>query len=545
VKRTTGLFLFVCLLAACVPASPTPTSAPTSSPAVETWWTDATFYEVFVRSFYDGNGDGNGDLPGLIEKLDYLNDGDLATSDDLGVTALWLMPIFQSPSYHGYDVTDYYTVNTDYGTNDDFKRLMDEAHQRGIRIIIDLVLNHTSSQHPWFLDSASGPDAEKRDWYIWTDENPGYLGPWGQQVWHEKNSSYYYGVFWDGMPDLNLENPEVTAALQDIARFWLEEMGVDGIRLDAVKHFVEDGKNQVHTPASREWLASFYDFVKSVNPDAFVVGEAWDSTTLAAMYTRDGVDAVFEFSLAEAILDSVNRGRASAVTSAMRTVQRSYEPGRYAPFLTNHDQDRTMNVLGRDWDKARQAASVLLTLPGPPFAYYGEEIGMTGVKPDEQIRTPMQWTSGPNAGFTTGHPWQAVNTDYEEKNVDLQAAEPGSLLNHYRRLIALRHEHPALRGPEYVALESVDPGVYAYLRSDADEVILVVHHLGPEAVAEYALSLAGSDLPAGRYGTTDLLAGTEAELLSVESGGAVAGYQPLPELPSHATLILLLAAAEE
>jgi alpha-amylase len=524
--------------------TPTPTAGPTPTPAGGTWWDGVTFYEVFVRSFYDSDGDGDGDLPGLIEKLDYLNDGDPATDGDLGVTALWLMPIFASPSYHGYDVTDYYTVNPAYGTNEDFGRLMDEAHKRGIRIIIDLVLNHTSIEHPWFLDSASGPDAERRDWYVWADKDPGYLGPWGQQVWHARNGSYYYGVFWEGMPDLNLENPEVTAELYEIARYWLEEMGVDGFRLDAVKHFVEEGEQQVHTEMTHAWLAKFYDFVKGVDPEAFLIGEAWDSTALSAMYVGNEVDAVFEFSLATAVLDGVNRGRATPIVSAMRTVQRSYPEGGFAPFLTNHDQPRTMTGLRGDWAKAKLAATVLFTLPGTPFAYYGEEIGMAGTKPDEKIRTPMQWTSGPNADFTSGIPWQAVNPDYEEKNVELQSSDPGSLLNHYRTLVALRNEHAALGNFDYMPLESANASVLPYLRGPGSEAILVVVNLGREATTEYVLSSADSGLAPGRYLATDLLVGLEAEPLVVGQDGIIEGYQPLPEMPPQSALILQLILEE-
>ncbi|MCD6290318.1 MAG: alpha-amylase, partial [Anaerolineae bacterium] len=182
-------------------AGPTPTAAPTALPESPLrWWNDTVFYEVFVRSFYDSDGDGVGDLNGLIEKLDYLNDGDPSTTDDLGITGIWLMPIMESPSYHGYDVVDYYHVDRDYGTNEDFCRLMAEAHRRGIRVIIDMELNHTSSQHPWFQSARSDPHSPYRDFYIWSDEDPGYKGPWGQRVWHRTATGYYYGIFWEGMP---------------------------------------------------------------------------------------------------------------------------------------------------------------------------------------------------------------------------------------------------------------------------------------------------------------------------------------------------------
>jgi alpha-amylase len=528
-----------------VPTATPPPASPTPAPRPATWWDDAVFYEVFVRSFYDSDGDGIGDIPGLIEKLDYLNDGDPATDSDLGVGGLWLMPIFPSASYHGYDVMDYYAVNPEYGTLEDFERLMAEAHQRGMRVIVDLVLNHTSDQHPWFLDSASGPDAARRDWYVWSDTDPGFLGPSRQPVWHERNGAYYYGLFGSGMPDLNLENPSVTEELYNVARFWLQEMEADGFRLDAARHYIEDGKVQAHTPATHHWLQGFYAFVKEVNPEMLAVGEIWDVSDVVSTYVDGELDLAFEFSLAKAILLSANEGSATALASAMKEIQRLYPQGGYATFLTNHDQNRVMDELGGDPAKARLAATVLLTLPGVPFVYYGEEIGMTGSKPDELIRTPMQWTSDPQAGFTAGAPWEPVNEGYEEVNVDVQSADPDSLLNHYRRLVALRNDHPALRGLAFQAAESTARSVYAYLRHAQGEAILVVLNLGQEAASEVALTLRDSSLAAGRYAAVDLLTGAEAAPLNVESGGAVNGYLPLPELPARSALLLRLDPGEE
>ena len=568
-KRSVCLLVLAFLLAACgtatqgpttVPASPTPILGPTDTlvPASPTpvpeptdtspppsptpvqrepaWWDDTVFYEIFVRSFYDTDGDGIGDLAGVIEKLDYLQ--------DLGVTGLWLMPIFVSPSYHGYDVVDYYTVNPDYGTNDDFVRLMDEAHQRGMRVIMDLVLNHTSDQHPWFVESASGPDSERRDWYIWSDTDPGYLGPWGEPVWHYRNGAYYYGVFWSGMPDLDLENQAVTAELYDVARYWLEEMGADGFRLDAVRHYIEDGKEQTNTQATHAWLQDFRAFCKQVSPDMVTVGEIWDVSDLVATYVGSDVDMAFEFSLAKAILLSVSEGGGTALSSAMKEVQRLFPAGGYAPFLTNHDQNRVMDELGRDLDRAKLAATALLTLPGVPFVYYGEEIGMTGSKPDELIRTPMQWTSGANAGFTTGDPWEPVNWGYEGVNVAVQSEDPGSLLNRYRALIGLRGAHPALRSLNFQPFESAERFLYAYLRHVGGDAILVVLNFGDSVATEVSLGAAKSPLPPGHYAAVDLLSGEQIAPLTVEAGGGVSRYEPLPELPARSALVLQLEAGE-
>jgi glycosidase len=262
------IVFFVCgiiIVSACTPSSqsaqfdstpsitatvvPTPTPTPYDPMPQGSqgypWWNDTVFYEVFLRSFYDSNGDGIGDINGLIEKLDYLNDGDPKTKTDLGITGIWLMPIFPSPSYHGYDVKDYYEINPDYGTMEDFNRLLEEAHLRGIRIVIDFVINHTSTEHPWFIEARKGEDSLYRNLYIWSEQKPDYLGPWGQPVWHANyDQTYYYGVFWSGMPDLNFENQEVTNEINRIAAFWLEDIGVDGFRVDGARHLIEDGDIQ-------------------------------------------------------------------------------------------------------------------------------------------------------------------------------------------------------------------------------------------------------------------------------------------------------------
>ena len=545
-RRSLALLLLVAVLSACGTATPLPPTAepPTVTPTAKarSWWHDVVFYEVFVRSFYDSDGDGVGDLPGLVEKLDYLNDGDPDGGQDLGVTGLWLMPIFVSPSYHGYDVVDYYAVNPDYGTNEDFRRLVDEAHRRGMRIIVDLVLNHTSSEHPWFLDSAAGPDSERRDWYVWVDEDPGYLGPWGQEVWHLKNGAYYYGIFWSGMPDLNLQNPAVTAELQDVARFWLEEMDVDGFRLDGARHYVEDGQVQSHTETTHEWLHNFHTYCRGVEPQMLAVAEVWDTSYAVASYTTEDVNLAFEFSLAESILSAVNSGRAGPLASTMREIVRLYPEGEYATFLTNHDQNRVMNQLNRNEAQARLAATLLLTLPGVPFVYYGEEIGMAGAKPDELIRRPMVWADGAQGGFTDGVPWQPLSRGFEERSVADQSADPGSLLNRYRALIGLRNAHPALRSLSFTPVESPHRGVYAYLRQGN---ILVVANLDALPAADYALQWTDGALAPGTYRATSLLAAAETAPLTVGPGGVVEGYEPLPELPARSALILALAPVTE
>jgi alpha-amylase len=502
------------------------------------WWNDTVFYEIFVRSFFDSDadgigGDGIGDLPGLIEKLNYLNDGNPETTTDLGVTGVWLMPIMASPSYHGYDVTDYYKVNPQYGTNDDFKRLMEEAHRRGIRVIVDLVMNHTSSQHPWFIESQQ-KDSPKRDWYIWADEKPQGSG------WHEGPSGgYYYGAFSPDMPDLNYKNPEVTAAMNDVARFWLEEMGVDGFRLDAVKFLIEEGKQTEHTQATLDWLAQFHEYYKSVRPDAFAVGEIWNNTDLVAKYVPDKVDIGFEFDLAAATLDSAIRNNKASVVAAQEKVLTAYPPGQFATFLANHDQDRARTRLTDD-EKAKAAASLQLLFGGVPFIYYGEEIGMTGSKPDENIRRPLQWTA--EGGFTTGTPWREYAQDVAERNIAGQDADPNSLLNHYRALMRLRNEHAALRAGDWlpVSVTPEQPGVYASLRSTENESILVLINLSNKPVEDYSLNLDKGPLAAG---VQPVLLMGQADALyapSINESGGFTAYRPVASLPPRSTYVIQL-----
>ena len=535
-RSVAAVFLLSFVLAAC--RTPTPTLSITPPPMPHEggaqWWNDRVFYEVFVRSFQDSDGDGIGDLAGLIDRLDYLNDGDPETTGDLGITGLWLMPVTESPSYHGYDVVDYYAIEADYGDEATFKRLIEAAHARGIVVIVDLVINHTSSQHPWFQDPG------RRDWYVWSNEQLTYRGPWGQQVWHKQGDAYYYGIFWEGMPDLNYRTPAVTDEIRAVTRFWLQEMGVDGFRMDAIRHLIEDGKLQENTPETHRWLAAWHDAYKSANPYALTVGEVWTRTEDVVPYVGDEMDICFEFDLASAILGSVRSGTNSTVSSVAQKVDRLYPPHQYATFLTNHDHERAMTQLGEDEDRARMAASIYMTLPGVPFVYYGEEIGMTGQKPDERLRTPMQWSGEDGAGFTTGMPWQGVNLDYRARNVRAQLADEGSLLNHYQRLIRLRSAYAALRTGALIPVPSGSHNVYAYLRHGDVEDVLVVHNLGDEAVTEYALSLRAGEVAPGSYAVYDLLGEGWAQELTVEDGGAFGPYVPVPALAPMQSYVLFL-----
>ncbi len=444
------------------------------------WWRGALFYEVFVRAFQDSDGDGIGDFAGLIARLDHLN-SDTGNDASLGVQALWLMPIMASPSYHGYDVTDYETVNPNFGTNHDFKALVDALHSRDMRVIIDYPINHTSVEHPWFIEAASDPASPKRDWYIFAEENPGYLGPWGQQVWHSNphGSGYYYGIFDSGMPDLNFRNAEVNAEVHRITEFWLTEMGVDGFRMDAIKHVIESGQIQEGTPETIEWIRTFANWVREIKPDAFTVGEVMGSGTDGLQpYYPDTLDAYFHFQLAQEIVNGANFGNAVKITNFVKGAVERLPDQRWGTFLTNHDQERIASTLKGDMGKLGVAAMIMLSLPGIPFMYYGEEIGMQGTKPDPNIRTPMQWSTEAHGGFTTGIPFTPPQSDWETVNVELQSNDPSSLLTLYRTWGTARANHEAIRIGDYQALDTDQRSVMAFTRSTAGQSVLVVINMG-------------------------------------------------------------------
>ena len=484
------------------------------------WWNDAVFYEIFVRSFYDSNADGVGDLQGIIQKLDYLNDGNPNTDTDPGITALWLMPIFPSPSYHGYDVTDYRNIDEEYGTMNDFKALITAAHARGIKIVIDFVGNHTSDQHPWFTASAS--NESKRDWYLWNSNKPSYNGPWGQEVWHERNSSYYYGVFWGGMPDLNYTNQEVTNEIKNTLRFWKEEVGVDGFRIDAVKHWIENGDQQENTAATLAWWRDLYVFRKSLDPGLMMVGEAWTSTQNIALYSDKRLDYCFEFDLSYALIDGINNQTNSGLKSKMSEIISTYETNQYGIFLTNHDQDRSFYRFGMDERKAKLAARILLSLPGVPYIYYGEEVGMLGQKPDEDIRRPMQWTSSANAGFSSTQPWHPLNNNYANYNVANQQFESESIWSQYQIWIKQRTRNTALRSGTYDFIESNNSRMFSYLRADSESntAFVVIHNLSSQNTDDITIRINNSSLTEGTYNLINILNNQNMGSINVSSSGA-------------------------
>jgi glycosidase len=498
------------------PAGSTPTG----------WKRGAVCYEVFVRSFYDSDGDGIGDLNGLTQKLDYINDGNATSRRDLGARCIWLMPVVASPSYHGYDATNYYRVNPQYGSNEDFKRFVAAAHRRGIRVLVDMVLNHASNEHPMFKDALLHPASPYRDWFRWSPTKPNVKGPWGQEVWHKSpvRDEYYYGVFWEGMPDLNYQTPAVREEAKKIARFWLSDMGVDGFRLDAVPYLVEEDDRLSNTPGTHAVLHEYATYVHRIAPRAFTVGEVWDSVAAMLPYYPDQLDSYFAFALSDALIDGVRAGSASKLLDGYMRLQAAFPADRWSPFLRNHDQTRTLTALGGDVERAKVAATLLLTLPGFPFVYYGEEIGMTGDKPDPRLRTPMHWRRGQAAGFTRALPWEPLQPDSLTANVDAQDRDPRSLLNLYRKLIHLRASNSALAVGELVPLTASNPAVAAYLRRDGSRVALVVANLGKAALSDVAVGSAEKALGPGRYTPRSLLGSESAPPLVIGPDGRLSGY---------------------
>ena len=533
------------LLPALVAAALAAAARPAPAPAPPGWWRDAVFYEIFVRSFADANlgplaGDGVGDLQGLIDHLDYLNDGDPRGGADLGVTALWLMPINPSPSYHGYDVTDYFEVNPQYGDIALMKRLVSEAHRRGIRVILDFVPNHASSRHPLFLRAAAaGPDAPERPLFRFAPLPEELENPWGFPNWHRTSDGFYYGFFGADMPDWNFRDPTVTAHHRRAADFWLRDVGVDGFRLDAVRYLYEDGERQQDLPETKAWLRDFTAYCHSIKPDSFVVGEVAATTTITSDYlNQHALDSLFEFDFARAAIMAVRYGLAGIYARQLDRILHAYtaldDP---AIFLSNHDQERVASQLSGDAREPKFAAALLLTAPGVPFVYYGEEIGMTGKKPDPDLRTPMQWTGAPGAGFSAATPWHAVNSDAAERNVATESADPASLLAWYRALIRLREDSPALRHGDPVLVTMGAANVYAAVRQTADEVVLVLANFNPAAVSRPVVSAAASHLRAG-WTAAGALGAESVAPLAPATDGSFEGWVPVAELPGESVVVV-------
>jgi alpha-amylase len=542
------------------------------------WWNSTVFYQVFVRSFADSThgplrNDGIGDIRGLIDKLDYLKHADPANPNHLSVGGLWLMPIHPSPSYHGYDVTDYFDVNPHYGTLADMRELIAECKKRNIRLIIDWVPNHCSSLHPWFKD-ARDPSSPKRDWFIWADKAPDYKGPWGQKVWHPigmaevpgggrpaimpSEPPFYYGLFSHTMPDFNYRNPAVSAQMLEATRFWLQDVKVDGLRLDAIRHLIEDGPVQENTPATHEWLRSFFTEYKRMNPEAVTIGEVWASSEQASSYVGDQMDLVFEFDTAEAIIKAVDTAKGGPLARQLDKNAVLYPANQFGTFLSNHDQTRVATRLRDDGLRLRLAASILFTIPGVPFVYYGEELGMLGDKPDERLRTPMQWSADAVAGFSLADAWQAPRPDFIKRNVDLQSKDAGSLLLHYRKLSAFRLKFPSLTWGSYSPVITNRDDVLAFIRRaegidqtlpsgkkhPATQTMLVVINLSNTRVDDY--TLAATNLPfRGDMSTTEYMNNALTVPPTLDATGSFKDYRPVRSLAGGSVYLIQLESREE
>jgi len=436
------------------------------------WWQSKVTYEIFVRSFQDSNGDGVGDLDGITSRLDYLQ--------NLGIGALWLTPIFESPSYHGYDASNFLAINKDFGDDAALQRLLKSAHSRSMKVILDLAVNHTSSQHPWFLSSSSAETSPYRDYYVWspTPLHWSALGQDPEKHWHLLNGEYYYSFFSPSLPDLNWTNEEVKNEITQIFLHWTNE-GVDGFRLDAARFLVEGPNGESDTPATHAVWKGIVSAVKRVNPNAYFVGEVWaDAPTIESYYGNgDELTAAFNFPVSFGIVNSLSSETGNPYLSALASVEKSVKPTSFAaPFLTNHDMVRAASTLGNNLAKLKLAALAYLSLPGTPFVYYGEELGLPNgnLKGDLAKRTPMPWDSSALHGFTSHHSaWESFAPTQSGLNVEDESVDPQSLLNTYKTLIALRNSNEVLQGGAFQNLSQAAQ-VVSFIRQKDNKSVLIV-----------------------------------------------------------------------
>jgi alpha-amylase len=467
---------------------------PAPSTPAERWSTDpgaGVYYEVFVRSFQDSDGDGIGDLRGLAARLPVLA--------DLGVTGLWLTPIHPSPSYHGYDVTDYRAIHEDLGSLADARALFAAAHRHGMRVVLDLVVNHTSDRHPWFVAARAG-DPTRRDWYRFERDPPATVGTLGGPAWHDAgDGTRYLGLFVAEMPDLDHRNPEVVLALLDVATFWID-LGVDGFRVDAIQHVVEGADGRIaNAPENLAWVRSFGAQLRERRPGAFLVGETWTATPTIAAYHREAdLDMSFDYPLWRAILAAVQGRNAIDLRAQLELNEQAYPAGaRRGTFLSNHDQTRPASVLAplrRDPARLALAARLLLALPGTPFLYYGEEIGLPNGPGDDDRhkRTPMRWTASAAGGFSSVEPWFPPSTDDPAISVAAQRDDPASVWSAYREAIAHRAAWPALAEGDARPVDGLPSAVLAVWRTvDDAPPVLVLANLGPREQRIARADLAG------------------------------------------------------
>ena len=339
------------------------------------------------------------------------------------------------------------------------------------------------------------------------------------------------------MPDLNYKNPAVTQEIYKAADFWLKDVGVDGFRVDGAKHLIEKDQLQENTQETKEWLKNFLAHVKATQADAFVIGEVWSPIFQSSSYITNGsLDLVFNFNLADDILMGTSFGYADRIEKSLTASRDGFPDGQYGSFLSNHDQTRVMTRLN-DLGQVKVAAAILLTSPGTPFIYYGEEIGMTGDKPDPKIRTPMQWSSEPNAGFSTGTPWEPINDHYTDINVAVEDKDPSSLLNLYRQLLQIRNNHSALRTGSYIQATASSKQVLSMLRVSEDEAVLVLINVDDAPVTDFTIKWEASALK-GEYKPMVLYGEGQVSPFILDGMGAIMDYSPVKELPGNGILVI-------
>ncbi|MGD6856070.1 glycoside hydrolase family 13 protein [Bacillus infantis] len=502
------------------------------------WWKEAVGYQIYPRSFQDSNGDGIGDLQGIIERLDYVK--------DLGIDVIWICPVYKSPNDdNGYDISDYQDIMEDFGTMADFDRLLEEVHQRGMKLIIDLVLNHTSDEHPWFIESRSSETSPKRDWYIWQDGKQGaepnnWESIFGGSAWEwdELTQQYFLHVFSRRQPDLNWENSEVREALYDVVNWWLEK-GIDGFRIDAISHIKKrPGMPDLPNPENKKYVSSFdmhmnqegiHEFLQEfkektyANYDSMSVGEAngvtVDEADLWVGSENGKMDMIFQFEHL-GLWDAETNPELDIVElkKVLTRWQKGLEKdGWNALFIENHDKPRVVSTWGNDrefWrESATSMAAMYFLMQGTPFIYQGQEIGMTNVqfpsiddyddvavknlyklkteegKSHQEImeiiwassrdnsRTPMQWDSTANAGFSSGSPWMKVNSNYTDINVEKQEKDEESILSFYKKMISLKKSNEVFTYGQYDLLLEDDKQIYAYTRTSEDDQVIVITNL--------------------------------------------------------------------
>ncbi len=527
------------------------------------WWKSAVFYQIYPKSFQDSDGDGLGDIPGIISRLDYL--------EKLGVDGIWLSPVLDSPQVdNGYDISDYRAIWPPYGAMRDMERLISEAKKRGISIIMDLVLNHTSDRHPWFREALKGRDNPYHDYYVWREGEPGtppndMRACFGGSAWEyvPELGQYYFHQYAVQQPDLNWDNPRVRRELYDMIRFWVNK-GVEGFRLDVIDSIAKEPDKKITARGPK-----LHEYVRELSANAFIepgivtVGEAWSADTGEAKKwsAPDGSELSMVFQFEHICLDQ-SFEKWDAVPLPLPKLKRCFErwqrelhgEGWNSLFLENHDLPRVVSRWGDDTafrvESAKCLAAMLYGMEGTPYIYQGEEIGMTNVPlglsdyedvetvnmiaerrargyPDGEIlasararsrdnaRTPMQWDASENAGFTTGRPWFAVNENYRGINVRSALADPDSVFYFYQKLIALRKKHPVFRDGEFTLLEPEDEALFVYTRcTDAERLLVICNMSGDARKYTVPAGFENAEILIGNYkGVSDVLRPWEARMM--------------------------------